>query len=323
MNWNDRIERLGERHRPHYGQLTLSLAILWSFALCGYVLTHLPALPAHFERIRPVSVFSFLPDALLLNRALIVGCGLLYLVCAGLWLLKAAVPWSSSLAAIAFTAMVAMRMETSDGVTHVFHMTNNVLIVHALWYFFYRLEIRQALAEGRFWSTRLYPRWVYSLSLFYICLFYGMSGWNKLFTSGLGWPNGVSLQLWTRLWGDPHSMWTGLILAYRPFACLFQWSSLIAECGALPALFIRPLRIPIGLALLGFHYGQISVFGWGFHGNALFIGLVLLPVFDWFDRGFAASEDGRPSSELFRRPDTLAGRLQRRLLSRFRSTEQV
>ena len=40
----------------------------------------------------------------------------------------------------------------------------------------------------------------------------------------------------------------------------------------------------VGLLLIGFHIGQICVFGWGFHTNMLMLALVFLPVYQWTPR---------------------------------------
>ena len=102
--------------------------------------------------------------------------------------------------------VVALYVENVTQVTHVAHVTNMLLLLHALWYQCYHREIRAALLQRRFWTTRLYPQWVHALGVFYLGLFYGLSGLMKLLTSGPSWANGVSLQLWTNLWGDPDSL---------------------------------------------------------------------------------------------------------------------
>ena len=95
-------------------------------------------------------------------------------------------PWSGWLTALSFNAVVALYLENSSQETHVAHVAGGFLLIYALWYHFYRREIREADREGRFWRTALYPRWVYSLSVFYLGLFYGMSGFNKIAVSGVG-----------------------------------------------------------------------------------------------------------------------------------------
>ena len=131
------------------------------------------------------------------------------------------------------------------------------MLIYALWYHFYRREIRDADREGRFWQTPLYPRWVYSLSVFYLGLFYGLSGFNKIAVSGLSWPNGVSLQLWAELFGDKSSVFTQIILSSRTAAAAMQWAALIGECGGLVAIVSRRLRPLVGMLLIGFHVAQI------------------------------------------------------------------
>jgi hypothetical protein len=153
-------------------------------------------------------------------------------------------------------------------------------LLYALWYHACRKEIAAALRERRFWRTPLYPRWVYSCSVFAVGSFYGTSGLMKWLTSGPGWANGVSMQLWTRLWGDPDSPWTRMVLDDRRFAAALQWGALVGETAGYLAIVSRRLRPWIGLLLIAFHAGQIAIFGWGFHANMLLLALVFLPVYD-------------------------------------------
>jgi hypothetical protein len=275
---------LGERSRPHFGVLSLWALLACALPLCMYFLTHWGGPHPHGDRIGPATVLSFLPDALLLNQRVFLGCGVVFVASALLWALQRLLPWSSWLAALSFTAVVALYLENSSQATHVAHVTNMLLLVCALWYHFYSDEIRAALRERRFWKTPLYPRWAHAASVFSLGLFYGFSGLTKWWQSGWGWPNGVSLQLWTNLWGDPESPWTQLILENRTFAAGLQWAALLAETSGLLAIVSWWLRPWIGLALIGFHIGQIAVFDWGFHANMVALALFCLPVDVWIAR---------------------------------------
>jgi hypothetical protein len=272
---------LGERTRPHYGQLTLAVLLACGLAFCWYFQVHYGETRTSDERTGPVSVFSVFPDAVLLNECLFRACGVAFAVAAALWAGRWWLPWSSWLAALSFTAVVALYLENASQVTHVAHLTNTLLIVHALWYHFYADDIRAATCTGRFWTIPLYPRWVYSLSVFSVGLFYGWSGLSKLLESGLGWANGTSLQLWVRLFGDPQSLWTHLILSSCTLAVLLQAATLVGETSGFAAIVLPWLRPWTGLTLIGFHLAAIAVFGWGFHANALILGLVFLPCYRW------------------------------------------
>jgi hypothetical protein len=273
FNW------LGERSRPHYGQLTLAVLLVCATAFCGYFQTHYGVTRTSDERIGPVSIFSFLPDAILLNEYVFRTCGALFVAGAALWIVGRGLPWSSWLTTLGFTAVVALYLENASQVTHVAHLTNMLLIVYALWYHFYADEMRAATRAGRFWQMPMFPRWVYSLSVFSVGLFYGWSGLMKLVESGPAWANGVSLQLWVTLFGDPDSLWTRLILSDRRIAAAMQAATLFGETGGFVAIMSARLRPLIGLALIGFHVSAIRVFGWGFHANLLILILVFLPLY--------------------------------------------
>jgi len=210
------------------------------------------------------------------------------------WAARFLVPISGWLTALSFNAVVALYLENSSQETHVAHVAGAFLLIYALWYHFYAKEIRDADREHRFWQTALYPRWVYSLSVFYLGLFYGLSGFNKIAESGLFWANGLSLQLWVELFGDHDSIFTRLILSSRTIATAMQWTALLGECGGLVAIFSARLRPLVGLALISFHVGQICIFGWGFHTNMLMLALVFLPVYQWTPRVVAWWEVRKP-----------------------------
>jgi hypothetical protein len=284
MSRLERLEWLGDRSRPHYGQLTLWSLLLCAAALCAYFQLYRPPVPAALPRTGPASVLSFLPDALLLHDGLFRLCGLLFFLGAVPWAARVGVPWSGWLTALAFTAVVALYLERGTQATHVAHLTNQLLLLYALWYHLCAADIRRASARGRFWAEPLYPRWVGAAGVFLTGTFYGFSGLNKWLESGPSWPNGLSLQLWARLWGDPDSLWVRLLLSDRRLAAALQWVTLLAETGGFVAVVSRRLRPLIGLALIGFHAGAICVFGWGFHANLLLLALVFLPLDRWVPR---------------------------------------
>jgi hypothetical protein len=279
-----RLDRLTDRTRPHFGLLALAVTLACAGALAGYFLTHQPhGLPAA-TRQRRVTILSGFPDRLLLDPKLQLTCGAVFYPAAALWLAQRMIPWSATAATAAFTAVVALHVENATQLTHVAHLTNAVLIAHALWHVTCARELRAARAGGRTLAAFTYPRWTHALGVFAVGQFYGFSGWTKLLTSGPGWVNGVSMQLWVSLWGEPRSITSRLILANRSVAALLQALALGTECAALPTVFLPRLRPWVGLGLLGFHCGQISVFGWGFHANAVLIALFFLPCDRWVAR---------------------------------------
>jgi hypothetical protein len=284
------IDRLGDRIRPHYGVLVLATTLICALPLAGYFLLEWPGERPHGGRLRPATVLSLLPDAILLDRRLQMAFGCLFVASSGAWLAHRLLPWSACLAALSFAAVVGLYIENATQLTHVSHLTVEILLLYALWYFVCRRDIAAALRERRFWRTPLYPRWVYSCSVFVVGSFYGTSGLMKWLTSGPGWANGVSMQLWTRLWGNPGSVWTQMVLDDRRFAAALQWAALIGETSGFVAIVSRLLRPWIGLLLIAFHIGQIALFGWGFHANMLLIALVFLPFYEWVPRWVARRE---------------------------------
>lgn len=297
MKLSPSFDWLGERSRPLYGQVLLWILLANGVALAyWFEMNRLPP-PPGAVRTGPATVFSFLPDELLANWTLFRICGVLYLLGALLWAGQLLLPWSSWLAALSLTATIGLYMENTIQATHVGHLTNLLLLVLALWYQCYHRDIAAARQAERFWTTPLFPRWVHFLCLYTIALFYTWAGLSKLLEGGLAWPNGVSLQLWTHLWGSPTSPWTHLVVSNRLVAILLQVGTLLTELGACLALLSPRLRPWIGLGLLGLHYGIVSVFGWAFHFNALLIALVFLPVDRWLSRWPLPTAAPAPRSE--------------------------
>jgi hypothetical protein len=275
--------------------------VLWSLlgsgtALCAYFVFYRP-LPGPLEsHTGPATFLSWLPIAVLRDRTWSYVAGSLFIVGALLWTVRRGLPWSPWLTVLGYNAAVALFLENATQATHVGHLTGSMLILYALWYQCYSREIVAADAVGRFWSTALYPRWVYRCSVFGLGLFYGLSGLSKWMQSGPSWASGLPLQLWAKLFGDPQSPFTQMILADRRMAALLSWMTLVGETAGLLAIVSRWARPWIGLLLIGFHLGQIGVFGWGFHANMLLLALVFLPVVDWLPRWLAAREQRHATS---------------------------
>jgi hypothetical protein len=269
------VADLLHRHRIHYGLLTLTALLAAAAFLTIEVRGHSPG-PRTGQVI---TVLSWLPETVVWRPGVTTVLKGLFFAGAGLWLAQWLLPWSSWLAAAAFTSLVALHQERATFVDHVFHVPNMVLLLYATWSHVYAARIRAARRAGRFWSARLYPRWVHKVSLAYVAWFYTLAGVSKLWDGGLDWPNGVSMQIWAALWGRSVTP-VAWILDSRELAVLLQWATLILETGAFLSLFWLPARIAFGLGLLGFHLGQHVVFGWAFYGNLVIIGLTFLPVFE-------------------------------------------
>jgi hypothetical protein len=288
MSWSERIDRLTERTLPHYGVLVLSCLLFCSVPLAGYFLLKWPGDLPHGPRSGTATILSFLPDQVLHDRRTQIACGVLFFAGALAWAAHRLLPWSAWLASLSFTGIIALYAENATQLTHVAHLTDMLLLLYALWYHTCRLDIAAALRERRFWSTPLYPRWVYSCSVFAVGYFYGVSGLMKWLTSGPGWANGVSMQIWVQVFPrDPDSFWARLVVSDRRVATVLQWAALIGETSGFVAIVSRGLRPWIGLLLIGFHIGQIELFGWGFHANMVILTLVFLPFYEWIPRWVA------------------------------------
>jgi hypothetical protein len=282
------LTHLTRRSEPLYGQVVLAALLIGALAYAAYFLGQASALAPEGQAGGPATFLWVLPARWLADAGWVFAASMaamvVYVLGSITWITRKLVPFSSWATTAAFLAITALHLQFSQQATHVAHLPAMLMVVYALWYQLCAADIRKANREGRFLETPLYPRWVHGLSVYSVGVFYGWSGISKLLQSGIDWPNGVSLQLWASLWGNSHSFLTGLILANRRLATFLQWIVLIGELGAIPAIFFSKIRCWIGLVLIGFHLGQIAVFGWGFHANLILIALIFLPVDRWVAR---------------------------------------
>jgi|SRR5580692_1016869 putative Ca2+/H+ antiporter (TMEM165/GDT1 family) len=277
----ERLNSLGARTTPCYGFLVLVVALAFAGLLClRYTsVQSIASRAATYRGIRlnGATVLWLLPEAALHSERTIQIANYTFWIGSLLWLANLLLPWTSWLSCLSFMSVVALQFENSNGMHHAANMISGLLFVSAIWYHFYAREIRAAMSARALFRSPVYPRWVYLLSVCYVSLFYASAGFSKIATSGLGWVNGVSLQLWVFLWGDRTSTVATTILSSRNAATVFQGCTLLLEVSTILAIPFARLRPWIGLALLGFHHGISEVFHYEFDFNAILLALVLLP----------------------------------------------
>jgi hypothetical protein len=274
--------RLHESALPHFGQ-----TINWVLIAICFILGSLSFDISSGVRQSPVTVLSWMPEAWLsaplsfhIMRTLL-WCGAL------LWLLGWATPWSCWLATLSFTGLWSLHMENTTNGAHIFNVSNQLLIVQSLWMTINNREIKLAIKNGKFWSTELYPNWVFWLGIGFIGLFHSYAGLAKIMHSGIEWPNGTSLQLWAYWDGRPGSWTRELMIQNRSFAIIMQWATLIFETAGILALFNRNIRLVVGMALLSFYIGVVFTFDYGFHINLALTALYHLPFDRWLPLYFS------------------------------------
>jgi len=273
-----------QKSPPRFGQL-----ITWLLLATGMILACWPFEMRVGARQGPVTVFSWLPAEVLASAWIFYLFRGLLIAGSVLWLLQRLLPWSCWMTVLGFTGVWAMHVENTYNAAHIFHVANNLLVIQALWVTFEVGEIRASLKAGSYWQTPLYPRWVFLAGVAYIGIFHSAAGLTKLLYSGPAWASGTSLQLWTYLWGHPWAPSTHLILSSRTFTACLQAATLVIESAAVLAIIPR-LRMPIGVLLLGFYAGVLLTFDYGFHFNALFTALYLLPFERWLNRERVSGE---------------------------------
>ena len=278
MNYLTRFfDWLQDEATPQFGQIATWLLLLFALIVA--------CTPVEFDvglrRAEPATIFSWLPENIVRSPQLFLGVRVVLFVSTIMWAFRIAVPYSCWLAVFAFTMSWALRMENLTNGAHIFNVTNWLLIIHAMWFHFRHREMSAAISASNFWQTRLYPRWVLWLCVFYLGWFHSLAGFSKILTSGFDWGNGVSLQLWTELFGWKPSPFGKLLLWDVRLTALMQTGALAIECFSIFCVLNQWFRYAIGFALFGFYLGVLTTFvDFGFHFNAILVAWFLLPV-DW------------------------------------------
>jgi hypothetical protein len=127
--------------------------------------------------------------------------------------------------------------------------------------------------------------------------------------------NGISLQSWIFLLGRDRPL-ADLVLSDRRLALALQAITLTTELAALVAIFWRPLRVVVGLALIGFHLGSTFLMVLNFGGNLALLALVFLPAREALE-GFVCKRLGRAGPlAVVCYPETVFSRLRRAIRAR-------
>ena len=220
----------------------------------------------------PATIFTWLPEGLLRNGLFFTLVRIGVIAAAVLWWGRIWTPVSCWLTVGLAMLLWSLRMENLTNGAHVFNVANMLLVVHAMWFHFYHREIDEALASKVDDTTtaelarnheqlqHCYPRWVFMLSVFYLGWFHSLAGFNKILSSGFGWGNGVSLQLWTKLFGWEPSPFGQLLLYDARLTAWMQTGALMIECACILVVFNRWLRYGLGFALFGFYMGVLTTF---------------------------------------------------------------
>ena len=283
------LAQLNQRSLPHFNQL-----VIWLLLVSAAIMACLPFTVREGDRRGHATLLFWLPDAVLDSPAMFWLFRGLLVAGIVLWALNRWLPWSCWMVTLSMAGLWSMHVENTYNTSHIFHMANMLLAIQSIWITADAAQIKAALDGGKFWRTRLIPRWVSLAAIAYIGLFHTAAGLSKLAFSGPGWASGTSLQLWTYLWGFPWSPTTQWIVGSRTLARWLQVGTLVIETAGVFALVPR-LRPWIGLGLVGFYAGVLVTFDYGFEFNALFTALYLLPVERWInawaDRSSKTADD--------------------------------
>jgi hypothetical protein len=266
------LQRLEERTLPQFNQL-----VIWSLLVAAATLALWRFDIKIGLRGGFVSLLSWLPDDLVRSAAVWTILRATLIVGIVLWLAQRWLPWSCWLVVVSFTALWSLHVESTTNTAHIFNMANMLLVVQAIWITADAPLIRKRLKEGTYWRLSVVPAWVSLASIAYIGIFHTAAGLSKLTFSGPQWANGISLQLWTYLWGRSWSPTTQLMLSSRGFTQAMQVLTLVFETAGVLAIFPR-LRPVIGWGLVAFYAGVLATFDYGFQFNALLTALYFLPV---------------------------------------------
>ncbi|WP_413578418.1 hypothetical protein ACLVWU_07755 [Bdellovibrio sp. HCB290] len=204
--------------------------------------------------IHPVSLVGYLPTALIENKMAFQICTGIFLISTTLWLLKLAPKILSIVSALFFILSTSWYLQNEPFGDHRQSVFSLLLILLAL----------------REWGLLQY--YFYKTAAVVVLSFYCLAGWEKIFYSGLSWPNGTTLQVFVHSMGYMESYLGRAILHNHNLAVFFQWAILILECGAFVILtgprFLRWIWL---VALVGFHIGIEEIFHYRYYLHLIIV----------------------------------------------------
>jgi hypothetical protein len=268
-----RYNRLFDLGTPGFGQRLLWLTLLVAAYLSFQV--HLDY--SYLEKANPVSVFGYLFDLDWGDPRLVTYSRTIFLVSAALWFFRRAVPWSGWISAISFTFLISVYWENLPWFRHKYILPNLILISMAMWYHFYRREVRSQATWAEFFRAPLQPVWVKLLTLWSLAMFYGLSGISKL-RGGWTLGDGTSLQLWFHLLVEEGHPLGEVVVNSADVSAFLQSGALLVELSCFLAIFLRFYRVPLALMLTSFHLTVQWTFGIPFLTNIPLVLAILLPL---------------------------------------------
>ncbi|TNE88096.1 MAG: hypothetical protein EP330_15680 [Deltaproteobacteria bacterium] len=203
------------------------------------------------------------------------------------WLMMAggAVTWLAGrgLRVAPIVTLVGMLLVYTHDVEHMFYtrhqgfMPTQIGFVLAAWTLIDRKRIAEAIARGTVWQDTLLPRWVEYATLGYMGWHYTVSGISKIATSGIGWANAESLQLWMARFGFGP---VGAFIAETPwFAGMGMAIVLFLETFGILGLPWKVSRPVFGFGLLVFHLSLEITLNLGFYANEWSLIILTMPLF--------------------------------------------
>jgi hypothetical protein len=214
---------------------------------------------ADFESGAPPSIAlsaaAYLPWHIVSARNFLLALKTVTIVLLALWAANRLLPWSAVIGSFGMFATMSVIVASQNYTHHENHTVSVLLVIYAL---------REIFRQGS--RAADYPEWVYRLSLLYLTSCYTFSGITKILNCGVGWANGVSLQLWCREYASGPGIMRNLCLWDTSFAAAAQALVLFAETTAIAAFLFPGLRRFYGIVLISFHVSVELIFDYGFYG---------------------------------------------------------
>ncbi len=203
-----------------------------------------------------VTFLSRVPQEELRDPLVVYGFQVVVVLASVFWLLNWLSPWSCWVVVASFAGLSALRIENSTELCHSYWLLWMLLVVHALWYSFYSSPVR---SNGPVGTNQNYPAWVYFLCVLVLAWFHTLSGVGKWmaadpdWANGWKWADGVSLQMWLQMYGNPDSRLVRFLLQEVDVARVVQQAILVIELTAILAVLTPTLRRFVGVALVVYY----------------------------------------------------------------------
>lgn len=238
--------------------------------------------------ITPRGWVAFFPESWVLSHTLYQAVGLIAFLSSLLWMFKRCLPWAAMVCALAHGLQISLEESLMFNYKHQALPGVTLLILYAGLYTLRHASFSNALREKRFWSSKLYPQWVFALVVAYVGLLYSSAGMIKILLGGADSVDGLTLQMLLFRASPSQSLeslaWFAKpIVQYRLMATASMFAAVLLETGAVVAFMVPWLRRYWALGLVVMQTSILLTLGIPFKIHIALLIWIALPFGAWLE----------------------------------------